>query len=137
MLRSVIAVTAGVLIGVAIVIYASFIVSAMLPSEFDPGKAADMTALPVVNQAGIVAVWFVGVFLAALAATLISGKWAPVSWIVAATMALFAMSNYSSFPAPAWMQLATYAAIVGAGWAPVRLTNASYARPTLTRGGGL
>src|SRR3990167_3711905 len=119
MLRSVIAVTAGVLLGVTVVIFGAFIVTQMTP------ELSGLNSLPVVNKFGVVGVWFVGAFLASL----VGRRWAPASWVVAATMALFAMSNFASDPAPFWMIALTLAGIAAAGWSAVKMPSASYGAP--------
>lgn len=128
MLRSVLAVTAGVLIGVTVVIYGGFIVTQMV-STGDGGATAQLNGLktlPLANQFGVVGVWFIGAFLGAIAASLIGRRWAPASWVVAATMALFAVSNFTSDPAPLWMQASSITAIAAAGWLTVKITSARY-----------
>lgn len=131
MLRSVLAVTAGVLIGVTVVIYGAFIVTQMV-SAGDGSAAAQLNglkSLPLANQFGVVAVWFLGAFLGAFAASIIGRRWAPASWVMAATMALFAVSNFTSDPAPLWMQALSIAAIAAAGWLAIKVTSARYGAP--------
>src|SRR3990167_7260373 len=123
MLRSVIAVTAGVLLGVTVVIFGAFIVTQMTP------ELSGLNSLPVVNKFGVVGVWFVGAFLGAALASLVGRRWAPASWVVAATMALFAMSNFASDPAPFWMIALPLAGIAAAGWSAVKMPSASYGAP--------
>ncbi len=131
MLRSVIAVTVGVLLGVCIVIFASFIVVQMVPvpANIDPNSRDVMKLLPIANQLGVVFIWFIGTFSGSIAASIIGVRWAPAAVVVAATMAIFAISNLVSFPAPAWMALATIGAIAGGGFLAIRATNASFGRP--------
>jgi hypothetical protein len=130
MLRSIIAVTFGVLIGVTVVIFASFIVAQMLTEPTSGGAeiVSDMTSLPFANQAGIVAVWFAGTFLSTATTLLIARKWAPTSWVVAGTMAIFASSNYSGYPSPVWMLIATLIGICFAAWLSVLATRSTYGR---------
>lgn len=137
MFRSIIAVTIGVLFGVTIVIYGSFLVSQMLGVQ-TPAESqfmSDMRALPFVNQAGIVAVWFAGAVLSTAATLLIARKWAPTSWVVAATMAIFAISNYSGNPSPFWMPIATLIGIFAAGWLSILATRSTYGRSSDATGG--
>ena len=96
MLRSIIAVTFGVLIGVTIVIYLSFAAAVTVESDGVAAPVARMQDLPIANQFGVVAVWFLGTAIGAAIASLIGRRWAPSSWIVAATMALFAATNFAS-----------------------------------------
>ncbi|MEK7264831.1 MAG: hypothetical protein AAB227_01915 [Pseudomonadota bacterium] len=123
MLRSIIAVTAGVLLGVTVVIFGAFIVTQMTP------ELTGLKSLPVANKFGVVGVWFVGAFLGALIASFVSRRWAPASWVVAATMALFALSNFASDPAPLWMAALTIAGIAAGGWVAVQATSARYGAP--------
>lgn len=131
MLRSIIAVTIGVLIGSCIVIFASFIVMQMVPvpADIDPNARDVMKKLPLANQFGVILVWFFGTFSGALAAGFIGRRWAPAIWVVAATMALFAISNLASYPPPFWMAAATFGLIGGGGFSAVKLTKASYGKP--------
>lgn len=131
MLRSIIAVTSGVILGFTIVVFASFIVMQMIPApqDLDPSDPNILKLLPLQNQLGVAIVWFVGVFVGALAVAFIGRRWAPSVWVLAATMALFAGSNFLQFPAPIWLALVTFAVIGGAGWLAVTLTRARYGAP--------
>ncbi len=131
MLRSIIAVTIGVLIGYCIAIFASFILIQMVPvpADIDPYARDVMKKLPLANQAGVILVWFFGTFSGALAAAFIGRRWAPAIWVVAATMALFAIVNFASYPSPIWVVLVTVGVIGGGGFSAVKLTKASYGKP--------
>lgn len=131
MFRSVIAVTAGVLLGVTVFIYGAFIVSQMTPGVDDEVQAGmhGLKSLPLSTQFGVIGVWFVSTFLGAAVASLAARRWAPVSWILASTMGLFAVSNFASDPAPLWMQALSIAAIAAAGWLAIKVTSARYGAP--------
>jgi len=128
MLRSIVAVTAGVLFGVTIVIFGAFIVT-QSASAGDAAHLSGLKSLPVAILLGVVGVWFAGSLTGAVTASLIGRRWAPAAWIVAATMTLFAVSNFTSDPAPLWMALLTVAGIAAAGWCSIKLTSASYGAP--------
>ncbi len=131
MLRSVLAVLFGVLGGAAIV----FVVEAVshgiypIPEGFDPTKAADIAALPFGAKFAVVLAWFAGAFGGGVIASLISKRWAPAAWVVAATILLFAGTNFSAFPHPLWMMVASLPATALGGWLAVLLTRAKYGRP--------
>lgn len=131
MLRSIIAVTAGVLAGVTIVIFGAFIVTQMTPD------LSGLKSLPIANKFGVIGVWFVGAFFGAGLSSLIGRRWAPASWVVAATMALFAVSNFAADPAPLWMMALTVAGIAAGGWSAVRTTAARYGAPPAAKKPGL
>lgn len=131
MTRSVIAVTAGVLLGVTVVIFGAFIVTHMTPD------LSGLNSLPVANMFGVIGVWFVGAFLGAVVSSLAGRRWAPASWVVAATMALFAISNFASDPAPLWMASLTLAGIAAGGWIAVKATSARYGAPPAAPKSGL
>ena len=131
MLRSIIAVTVGVLLGVCIVIFASFFAAeiAPIPESLDPISADAMKRLPLTNKLIIISIWALGAFLGAIAASYISRRWAPASWVVASAMLLFAISNFASFPAPIWMVFASLGAIISGGYLAVAATGARYKIP--------
>ena len=128
MLRSIIAVTVGVLAGVCVVIFSSILVPAVapIPEGIDPKSAAAIGQLPLVNKVSVIVIWAVATALGSTAASLISMRWAPAAWVVAATMLLFAISNFASFSAPIWMVLGSLGAIAVGGLAAIRLTGANY-----------
>ncbi len=131
MLRSVLAVTAGVLIGVTVVIYGAFIVAQMIPAGdgVPPTQLSGLKSLPLANQFGVVGVWLIGAFLGSVVASFFGRRWAPASWVVAATMGLFAVSNFTSDPAPLWVQAMSVSAIAAGGWLAVKMTSARYGAP--------
>lgn len=131
MLRSVIAVTAGVLVGVAIFIYGAFIVAQMIPpvEGAAPDQIKGLMSLPPEGQLGVVGVWFLSTLSGALVASFAARRWAPISWIVAATMGLFAVTNFASDPAPFWVQALSVIAIATAGWLAIKVTSARYGAP--------
>lgn len=131
MLRSIIAVTAGVLLGVTIFIFGAFFVAQMIPPAegVAPDQIKGLKSLPPSAQLAVTGAWFVSTFLGAMAASFAARRWAPVSWIVAATMGLFAVTNFASDPAPFWMQASSIIAIAVAGWLAIKVTSAGYGAP--------
>lgn len=131
MIRSVIAVTAGVLVGVTIFIYGAFVVAQLNSAAGDvgPDRVNGLMSLPPEGRLGVVGVWFLSTFSGAMAASFAAKRWAPVSWIVAATMGLFAVTNFASDPAPFWMQASSIIAIAVAGWLAIKITSAGYGAP--------
>jgi hypothetical protein len=131
MLRSVIAVTAGVLVGVTIFIYGAFIVAQTIPATQGaaPDQIKGLMSLPPAGQLGVVGVWFLSTLSGSLVASIAARRWAPVSWIVAATMGLFAVTNFASDPAPFWVQALSIIAIAAAGWTAIKVTSACYEAP--------
>lgn len=128
MLRSIIAVTIGVLVGVTIVIFGAFFVmqSALAKIALHPDG---LKSLPVANLLAVVGVWCAGSFFGATAASLAGRRWAPAPWVVAATMAIFAISNFTSDPAPFWMMILTLVGIASGGWGAIKSTSAHYGAP--------
>ena len=126
MLRSIIAVTAGVLAGVTIVIFGAFIVTQMTPD------LSGLKSLPIASKFGVIGVWFVGAFFGAGLSSLIGKRWAPASWVVAATMALFAVSNFAADPAPLWMTVG-FAIVHAASLVTLLLTLGAATRYTTSR----
>lgn len=131
MLRSILAVLFGVLGGAAVVFVAELVSNGIYPTpeDFDPTKAEDIAALPFGAKAAVVLAWFAGAFSGGVIAALASMRWAPAAWVVAATILLFAGTNFSAFPHPLWMMIASVPATALGGWLAVSLTRARYGRP--------
>lgn len=131
MLRSVLSVLFGVLAGAAFVFVIERISLGLfpVPAGFDPTRPEAIAALPFGAKASVVFAWFAGAFGGGLVASLIARRWAPAVWVVAATMLLFAMTNFTAFPHPLWMIAASVPAAGLGGYFAVRLTGARYGRP--------
>ncbi len=131
MLRSILSVLFGVIAGAVIV----FVVERMshavfpVPAGFDPSKAGAIDALPFATKASVVFAWFAGAFGGGVTASLIAQRWAPAVWVVAATILLFAVTNFTAFPHPLWMMIASVPAAALGGWLAVRATGARYGAP--------
>lgn len=131
MLRSILSALFGVLAGAVIVFVVERVSHAVfpVPAGFDPLKAGAIGALPFATKASVVFAWFAGAFGGGVTASLIARRWAPAAWVVAATILLFAATNFSAFPHPLWMMIASLPAAAFGGWLAVRITGARYGRP--------
>jgi hypothetical protein len=131
MLRSVLSALFGVIAGAALVFVVERISHGVfpVPPGFDPTKAEAIAALPFGAKALVIFAWFAGALGGGVVASVISGRWAPAVWVVAATILLFAMTNFSAFPHPLWMMIASAPAAGLGGYLAVRLTGARYGRP--------
>ena len=131
MMRSILGVLAGVIVGIA----AIFIIGRLtvgffpVPATFDPTSAADVAARPFGAKALVVFAWFLGALVGGITTSLIGKRWAPAAWVVAATMLLFAISNFSAFPHPLWMMIASAPAAALGGFLAITITGARYGRP--------
>lgn len=131
MLRNVLSVLFGVIAGAALVFAFEAVSHALfpIPAGFDPVKPGAIAALPFVVKISVVAAWFAGALGGGLVASFVSRRWAPTVWVVAATMLLFAFTNFNAFPHPLWMMAASVPAAALGGYLAVRLTGARYGRP--------
>jgi hypothetical protein len=131
MVRSISAVLVGVIAGVVVIFVAGRLTVGFypVPEGFDPSRAADIAARPLGSKLAVVFAWFAGAFGGGLGALLVSKRWAPAAWVVAATILLFAGANFSAFPHPLWMMLASLPATAFGGWLAVRLMRARYGAP--------
>lgn len=129
MVRSIIAVVAGVIIGV----FAVMIVETVGHALFAPPVGADagsgVAALPVAVKASVLCAWFVGAFAGGVVASLVARRWAPAAWVVATTILLFAATAFSATPHPLWMMLSAVPATLLGGFLAVRASKAVYGRP--------
>jgi hypothetical protein len=131
MLRSVLSVLFGVL-GGALIVFATERISHVIypiPAGFDPMSATAIAGLPFGAKAAVIIAWFAGAFGGGVIASLVSKRWAPAACVVAATMLLFAATNFSAFPHPLWMMIASAAATAAGGYLAVRATSARFGRP--------
>ena len=131
MLRSVLSVLFGVLAGAAIVFLVERLSHGLfpIPAGFDPTMREAIASLSFGTKASVVIGWFMAAFGGGVIASLIAKRWAPASWVVAATVLLFAITNFSAFPHPMWMMLASAPAAALGGYLAVRTTGARYGRP--------
>lgn len=135
MLRSVIGVVFGVALGVLVVYAAEAVGHALWPSAIaiDASDAEQMRRLVAATPTGakimVAAGWLVGAFLGAVGALLVARRWAPVAWVVAATILGLAATNFVAIPHPIWMQVAAFAGCPLAAVLAVRATGARYGAP--------
>lgn len=131
MLRSVLSVLFGVMIGAPVVYVIETMSHALFaaPQGFDPASAAAIAALPFGAKASVVFAWFAGAFCGGAVASLISKRWAPAALVVAATILLFAATNFTAFPHPLWMMIASVPATALGGFLAVKMTSARFGRP--------
>lgn len=129
MIRSIIAVIAGVVAATAIAIFGeAFALSLIVPPGEFVTAAGDWVAfesLPISAKASALAVCFAGSFGGGVVASFIARKWAPAAWVVAATLILFC----AGLPHPLWVKAVSVPiALVGAFLA-VKATGGYYGRP--------
>ena len=134
MLRNILAVTAGVVAGAALVFAVERAGHAMFPApaiDFSDAEQARraIAALPLATKASVVAAWFVGAFGGGVVGSLLSKRWAPVAWVVAATIFLLAASSLMAIPHPWWMSAGAAMAAALGGFLAVRVTRARYGAP--------
>lgn len=136
MLRSVLAVVFGVLLGSVIILVVETLGHAMFPPppDLDPGSPQSLREIPLGALCAIVAAWFAGAFGGGAAASLIAKRWAPAAWVVAAAILLLAGAAMAQLPHPFWMIAGAIAATGSGGYLSVRLTNGYYGQPS--SGGG-
>lgn len=143
MLRSILAVVAGVLVAAALVFAAEAAGHRLYPTPaigaVDCGSKAAyaekasaavcVAATPAGAKLAVVAGWLLGAFGGGVAAALIGRKWAPLPLLVAATILLLCIVNFFAFPHPLWMiALAVLAAPLG-GFGAVAATGARFGPP--------
>lgn len=136
MLKNIGAVAVGVLAGALVI----FVVEAIGHMIFPPPEgvnvkdpaalAAFMDKIPLGAKVAVIVSWFLGILAGGAAALYIARRWAPVAWVVAAT--LFAMAAISLFtiPHPWWMVAGAIVATLAGGFGSIKLMRGTYARPT-------
>lgn len=109
MLRSVISVIAGIVVGSLAVFAFEFAGHAVFPAAVAVDKA-DPEALrrlvevtPFGAKLFVVAGWFAGAFAGACVALMLAKRWAPVAWVVAAAFLGLTATNFAAIPHPMWM----------------------------------
>lgn len=131
MLRSIIGVLVGVIVGAFLVLIVEGVSHAMFPppGNFNPNDPGAVAALPFASKAMVLLAWLVGAFGGGGAASLIARRWAPAAWVVAVTILLFAATNFTAFPHPMWMMIGSVPATLAGGWLAVVATRAGYGKP--------
>lgn len=135
MLRNILSVLSGVLFGAFLVFVIELAGHAAFPPPTgvnlkDPQQLrAALAQIPIGAKLFVVGGWFAGAFAGCLLTGLLSRRWAPAIWIVAATMLFFTASTLVALPHPAWMMLAGFASAPLAGFLAVKITRAKYGAP--------
>lgn len=135
MLRSVLAVVAGVVVGSVLVFAVETVGHLLWPSRIaidaaDPEQMRRLVAAtPLGAKIAVVLSWFAGALGGGVLAVLLARRWAPVAWIVAATIFCLAAANFVAVPHPLWMQAGAVVASLAAGFLAVRMTRAQYVPP--------
>jgi len=138
MLRSILAVVAGVLVGAVVI----FLTESLGHMIFPPPEGIDlkdpeqlksiMKDIPLGAKLGVLAAWGAGVFAGGVAALLIARRWAPVAWVVAATLFTLAGVTMMAIPHPWWMIIGAVLVTCAGAVAAIKLLRASYTRPADT-----
>lgn len=140
MLRSVIAVVAGVVIGSFLIFGIEALGHALWPATMTPdlhtaaGLRADVAVLPFGAKASVVIGWFLGAFAGAATALAVAHRWAPAAWVVAATFLALTAVNFSAAAHPIWMMLAAPIATLGAGRLAIAALRGRYGPPSSAAG---
>lgn len=135
MLRSVIAVVVGVVVGAVTVFVLEYLGHAIFPSTIqidreDPEQMRRLVAAtPFGAKLFVVAGWFAGAFLGGFASLVIARRWAPVAWVVATTVLGLTATNFAIIPHPLWMEISAVVGCAFGGWLAVALLKASYGPP--------
>jgi len=135
MLRSILAVVAGIFVGAVVI----FFVEGLGHMIFPPPDGVDlndpeqlksiMKDIPLGAKLAVLAAWGAGVFAGGVAALLIARRWAPVAWVVAATLFTLAGVTMMAIAHPWWMVAGAVLVTCAGAVAAIKLLRASYARP--------
>lgn len=135
MLRSVIGVVVGVSLGAIAVYVAEFLGHTIYPTsvQIDRADPEAMKRLVEVTPLGakisVVAGWSLGAFFGGLGALAIARRWAPVAWVVAASILGLAATNFAAIPHPLWMQVGAVAGCGLGGMLAIRTMRGAYGPP--------
>ncbi len=135
MIRSIIAVLAGVVVGAILILIVEGAGHLMIPPPpgFDLANPDSVKSVPVAAKVAVLAAWFVGSFGGGAAASIIARRWAPAAWVVAATIFLLSAVTMAEIPHPGWMMAGAIAVIALGGFLAVKATNGNYGRPPPAR----
>lgn len=120
MLRSVFAAIIGVCVGALVIFGVEFLGHAVFPTTVaidrnDPEQMRRLVAAtPLGAKLFVAAGWFFGALFGGIAALAIARRWAPVAWLVAATVLGLSLTNFLAIPHPLWM---IACAVIGCGLA--------------------
>lgn len=131
MLRSVLSVVIGVIVGAVLILLVELIGHWLFPPPFglDPTKPGALGSVPMQAKVAVLIAWFVGAFGGGVAASLIAKRWAPAAWVVAATILLLAGASMMQFAHPIWMMASAVLATGLGGYIAVKATSGYYGRP--------
>lgn len=139
MLRSVLAVLAGVILGSLIVFMCESAGHRLWPIKggvdvHNPAQLRNLVAAtPFGAKLAVVFGWFAGTFTGAALALVIARRWAPVAWVVAMTFFGLTVSNFAAIPHPVWMQLAAVVTCASAGALAVKALRGRYGPPPVAQ----
>lgn len=126
MVRSSLAVIAGLLFGSFLILLVEVTAHAIWPTpDLAPGAVASSALIVVL------AAWFIGAFGGGLAASFISKRWAPTVWVVALCILLMAGFSVSTIPHSMLMALGAVIATFAGGFLAIAVTKAKYGRPQI------
>ncbi len=131
MLRSVLSVVIGVLLGSVLILVVEILGHAMFPPPpgLDPENPESLRATPAGAMLTVITAWFAGAFGGGVAASLIAKRWAPAAWVVAATILLLAGATMAELPHPLWMIAGAIVSTGLGGYLSVKLTHGYYGQP--------
>ena len=124
MLRAILGILAGLVVGVITIMAIETLGHAMFPSPpglnpNDPAQLAQMMdAIPVGAKLAVLLAWFLGVLVGGIAAMAVSRRRTWTVWVVASVLFSFAVLNMFLIPHPVWMMAGAVAvALAGGGFA--------------------
>lgn len=135
MLRSVLAVIAGVVVGSLAVFAFEFVGHAAFPAAvaIDKTNPEQLRRLAEITPLGaklfVVAGWFAGAFVGGVVALLIAKRWAPVAWVVAASFLGLTATNFAAIPHPVWMEIGAVVVCALGGALSIVLLRGQYGPP--------
>jgi hypothetical protein len=135
MLRSIIAVIAGVVVGSLAVFAFEYVGHAAYPASvaIDKNNPEQLRRLVEVTPFGaklfVVGGWFAGAFAGGVVALLIANRWAPVAWVVAACFLGLAATNFVAIPHPVWMEISAVGVCALGGAFAIALLRGRYGPP--------
>ena len=135
MLRSVLAVVAGIVVGAFAVFALESVGHVVFPSSIaidksDPAQMRRLVeATPLGAKLFVVAGWFLGALSGGVASLALARRWAPVAWVVAASFLGLAAMNFFAIPHPLWMQIGAVLVCWLGGALAVKIMRGVYGPP--------
>lgn len=119
-LRTIIAIGAGVMVAVLAIMVVEGIGHRLAPVPVQPDPTnPDMAKIPVVAMVFVVAAWFLGVLAGGAVANHLARRHWP-AWIIAGLVLCGALYQFAVILHPVWMMIAGVAAPLIAGWIVTR-----------------